>query len=1564
MAEDQQPAIHEQDTLPMPTHSQTPLTQAIPLPIPTDISTAHSGVPSGHPSPTAQTASNLVDSAHFTALEGMVNQLVTNMATNMTELMAMLRDQNLASSSFTPPPEHRTTVDPNPVVPPIHVTDSEDISFSGMAHVPTIHPISDPLPLPPAPTAVPLPLAASLFADSAMHALPPLTMPMCPPIYTIPPPTAAPPAPLIDFFPETETEQERRMKKMEETIRALQAGNSRFDYSDSDWNLFPGMRLPPKIKIPDFKRYDGTRDPWHHLRHYQSKMLPYWDYEEFVIQTFQDSLTGSTLDWFMTLKAGNVPTWTNLSQKFLDQYQFCVETPPTLLDLSMTEMREAQQTYSPTIPTVIQSPPPQHCAPAQVQQSRIPASRSPQPTQRALAPQVQQGGVTQPRQRKQYTPLSTPPSHIFQQLLAGNKIKTEGAPGHTLDTCWRLQDKIQEMINTKQISFNEGKPPNVRMNPLLDHGSGSGPSANMISIATIGEDDNLQEILIPFIIDYPLAEIAFALAPFVIEVPTKEPYQDRRVPWDYGGEVANMEQEMSAMGITRSGRVYQGPEPADKGKAPTATFSVVPKVALLSTKKVTEQEAEAFMKVIKANEFRVVEQMGKSPAHILLLALLLSSELHRDALLKVLTAAQVPKDTAPNRIEETVSSIFSNQISFAEDELPSEGQGHLRALHIVCRCNNHVVGRVMIDNGYALNVCPVSTLKQMNVDMSHIHASKTTPPAREPWIHAAEAVPSSLHQKLKFFIEGKLITVNGEEDYAVYKETAVLYISIGEDQNLPFHSFDTISVIRDYGEVGPSQADRMIGKVLLKNDYVRGTGLGARGDSIFAPPVMRSCRLAVESISNVSLHIMGGTSDSPITESDDFSSDAVESFLVLPAIYAVTEETSSELQSNPNHRYNDSNSSETHLGKSLPVYFEEGLDEDGHVLEIEESLHRLENHQLTLVEPTEEIDIGTAKEPRTLRIRTGLQPAQRSRMIYFLTEYQEVFAWSYTDMPGLDPSIVKHFLSLDTERFPPKRQHLRCQRADLLLRIKEEVIKQVDAGFFEIQMVEKDKITTTIITMWGTFCYMIMHFGLKNAGATYQWAMVTLFHDMMHKEIEVYVDDIIAKSKEGEDHLVNLKRLFDHLKKYKLRLNPAKCTFGIKSGKLIGFVVNEKGIEVDPDNLKAIMKLPPPSTVHEVRSFLGRLNYIARFITNLTDKCQPLFHLLRKNAAFEWDDECQKDFDTVKAYLVQPPVLVPPSPDRPLIPYLTVRQQSIGCMLGQKDDSTHAERAIYYLSKKFTEGESNYLEIEKMCCALVWVMQRLRQYTLYHTVRLLLKTDPLKYLLGSPSFMRNIAKWRCQLTEYDIEYVSRTSVKGQAIADHLIEFSIDDDTPIDSDFPDEGILQVSDEDETLGWKMYFDGAVNSIGSGIGAVLISPEGRHFPVASKIDFPYTNNIAEYEACILGLQAAIDLKVKELEVFGDSMLTIFQTLKQWKMKDPKLVPYYEYLEELTENFENISFTCTPRMKNPFADALAMLSSMVSITKENLIEPLEFEIAKGPAHCDMIEAVHGKPCSLFPEW
>ena len=130
------------------------------------------------------------------------------------------------------------------------------------------------------------------------------------------------------------------------------------------------------------------------------------------------------------------------------------------------------------------------------------------------------------------------------------------------------------------------------------------------------------------------------------------------------------------------------------------------------------------------------------------------------------------------------------------------------------------------------------------------------------------------------------------------------------------------------------------------------------------------------------------------------------------------------------------------------------------------------------------------------------------------------------------------------------------------------------SGYNQIKMAPKDIEKTTFITLWGTFCYKVMSFGLKNAGATYQRVMVALFHDMMHKEIEVYVDDMIAKSKSEEEHLANLKKLFERLRKFKLRLNPAKYTFGVRFGKLLGFIVSQKGIKVEPDKVLQFYKCP------------------------------------------------------------------------------------------------------------------------------------------------------------------------------------------------------------------------------------------------------------------------------------------------------------------------------------------------------------------------------------------------------
>ena len=147
-----------------------------------------------------------------------------------------------------------------------------------------------------------------------------------------------------------------------------------------------------------------------------------------------------------------------------------------------------------------------------------------------------------------------------------------------------------------------------------------------------------------------------------------------------------------------------------------------------------------------------------------------------------------------------------------------------------------------------------------------------------------------------------------------------------------------------------------------------------------------------------------------------------------------------------------------------------------------------------------------------------------------------------------------------------------------------------------------------------------MPFGLKNASAIYQHVATTLLHDFIHKEVEVYVDDMIVKSKDHEGHIPTLRKFFEGIQFYKLRLNPKKCTFGVTSRKLLGFIVSQRGIEVNPDKIKAIVEMKPPKTEKEILEFLGRIQYISRFIAQLTMTCEPLFRLIKKEVPTVWNE--------------------------------------------------------------------------------------------------------------------------------------------------------------------------------------------------------------------------------------------------------------------------------------------------------------------------------------------------------
>ncbi|KAG9453463.1 hypothetical protein H6P81_006367 [Aristolochia fimbriata] len=224
------------------------------------------------------------------------------------------------------------------------------------------------------------------------------------------------------------------------------------------------------------------------------------------------------------------------------------------------------------------------------------------------------------------------------------------------------------------------------------------------------------------------------------------------------------------------------------------------------------------------------------------------------------------------------------------------------------------------------------------------------------------------------------------------------------------------------------------------------------------------------------------------------------------------------------------------------------------------------------------------------------------------------------------------------------------------------------SGCNQIRMDPKDEELTAFRTPKGIFCYKVMPFELKNAGATYQRAMQNIFDDFLHKRVECYVDDLVVKTKQRADHLLDLRAVFERLRRFQLKMNPLKCAFGVTSGKFLGFLVHHRGIEIDQSKIDAIQKMPEPRNVSELKSFQGHLAYIRRFISNLVGRCQPFSRLLKKGTPFEWDDTCRNAFNNIKVYLTKPPVLVAPIVDKPLLLYIAAQEKSVGALLAQCDE--------------------------------------------------------------------------------------------------------------------------------------------------------------------------------------------------------------------------------------------------------------------------------------------------------
>ena len=268
-------------------------------------------------------------------------------------------------------------------------------------------------------------------------------------------------------------------------------------------------------------------------------------------------------------------------------------------------------------------------------------------------------------------------------------------------------------------------------------------------------------------------------------------------------------------------------------------------------------------------------------------------------------------------------------------------------------------------------------------------------------------------------------------------------------------------------------------------------------------------------------------------------------------------------------------------------------------------------------------------------------------------------------------------------------------------------------------MDESDQEKTSFVTSQGLFCYKVMSFGLKNIGTTYQRLMNKMFANQIERNVQVYVDDMLVKSRREDDHLEDLKETFDTLRSYNMKLNPSKCAFGVTVGKFLGFIVFQRGIETNPDKIWAKIEMAPLGNVKEVQRLNSKVAALNRFVSRAMDKCLPFFHTLKNS--FEWMAKCQQAFEDLKTYHSSPPLLSPSQPREELFLYLAISLAAVSAALIREEDKV--QKPMYYTSQALRGVEKRYSPMEKLTFALVTVVHKLKPYFQAHTVIVL--TDKL-----------------------------------------------------------------------------------------------------------------------------------------------------------------------------------------------------------------------------------------------
>ncbi|KAL0428288.1 UNVERIFIED_CONTAM: Pro-Pol polyprotein [Sesamum latifolium] len=568
--------------------------------------------------------------------------------------------------------------------------------------------------------------------------------------------------------------------------------------------------------------------------------------------------------------------------------------------------------------------------------------------------------------------------------------------------------------------------------------------------------------------------------------------------------------------------------------------------------------------------------------------------------------------------------------------------------------------------------------------------------------------------------------------------------------------------------------------------------------------------------------------------------------------------------------------------------------------------------------PRQETPFLEGSPDKTTRIGSHMNGKTKEEIILCLQCNADIFAWAPQDLEGINPKVITHHLNIDPSIKPvkQKKRHFGPEKDKI---IQAEVDKLMVAGHIEEIHFLEWLSNVVLVPKPGGKLRMCIDFRDLNKACPKDFYPLPRIDQLVdstsgcellsmmdasrteecrchlsetrgqdipvtyRRNVEVYADDMLVKSKKAEDHIADLEETFAVLRKYRLKLNPAKCAFGVQGGHFLGFMVTQRGIEANPLKIKAILDMKAPACVNEVQRLTGRIAALSRFISKSVEKRLPL--------------------------------LVKPSPGDTLYIYLSATPHAVSLVLICEEEGR--QLLIYYVSKVVNGAEGRYTPIEKMALALVVTARRVRPYFLSHPIGVKTNT-PLKQTLGKPDTLGRLVEWAVELSEYDISYVPRTTIKAQALTDFISEMAG---------------MSVENASQDQVWLLHVDGSSTTQGSGAGIVVTSPQDEDLESAIKFDFKASNNEAEYEALVIGMRMAHEAGARHILAYSDSQLIVKQVEGTYEAKEESMIQYLQQIKELKTNFDHFQIIQVPREENIKADCLSKLANALEDCRRGIL-------------------------------